>query len=296
MKRNVKQFLYMISILSLILVVIGNRTTEATGGLDFFRAEQGTEAGKELFHKSDIGDVGSPSVNAKRKAGGSLSIFPESTSDLGKIGAVLQADDILLTDWSFYAREHVTGMKSEREIQEYARKLQEKFPDWEWSVTNTSQKWEVTAISPTKHHKEMLQIMATHTKQPVNAYIVYSVNGIGWNKADDAYFTSNELKNRLSDIFRGKPTVFSCMKGVFNDKIDKALPVAVSKLLSRFDAKEIEALKEETFMSVSASSSMFSGFIDQRKNNMNLQIGVRSEGLGAKTTIVVGTPIITIEY
>jgi len=296
MKRNGQLFLYMISILSLILVVIGNRTTEATGGLDFFRAEQGIEAGKELFLKADMGDVGSTSVNAKKKAGGSLSIFPEGTSDLAKIGAVLQADDILLTDWSFYAREHVTGMKSEREVQEYARKLQEKFPEWEWSVTNTSQKWEVTAISPTKHHKEMLQIMATHTKQPVNAYIVYSVNGIGWNKADDAYFTSNELKNRLSDIFRGKPTVFSCMKGVFNDKIDKALPVAVSKLLSRFDAKEIEALKEETFMSVSASSSMFSGFIDQRKNNMNLQIGLRSEGLGAKTTIVVGTPIITIEY
>ncbi|MDP4157189.1 MAG: YwmB family TATA-box binding protein [Bacillota bacterium] len=25
-------------------------------------------------------------------------------------------------------------------------------------------------------------------------------------------------------------------------------------------------------------------------------MGVRSEGLGAKTTVVVGTPIITIEY
>ena len=29
---------------------------------------------------------------------------------------------------------------------------------------------------------------------------------------------------------------------------------------------------------------------------MNLQLGVRKQGLGAKTTIVVGTPIITIEY
>jgi len=296
MKRNGKLFLYMISILSVILVVIGNRTTEAKGVLDFFRAEQGIGAGKELFRKADMGNVGAASVNAKNNAGGSLSIFPEGTGDLAKIGAVLQADDILLTDWSFYAREHVTGMESEREVQEYARKLQEKFPDWEWSVTNTSQKWEVTAISPTKHHKEMLQIMATHTKQPVHAYIVYSVNGKGWNKADEAYFTSDELKNRLSDIFREKPTVFSCMMGVFNDKIVKALPVTVGSLLSSFDAKEIEALKEETFMSVSASSSMFSGFIDQRKNNMNLQIGVRSEGLGAKTTIVVGTPIITIEY
>ncbi|MFK9091497.1 YwmB family TATA-box binding protein [Bacillus salipaludis] len=296
MKRNGKLFLYMISILSVILGVIGNRTTEAKSGLDFFRAEPSIEAGKELFLNADMGDVSAHSVNVKNNAGGSLSIFPEGTGDLTKISAVLQADDILLTDWSFYAREHVTGMESVQEVKAYARKLQEKFPDWEWSVTNTSQKWEVTAVSPTKHHKEMLQMMATHTKQPVNAYIVYSVSGKEWNEADEAYFTSDVLKNRLSDIFRGKPTVFSCMMGVFNDKIDTALPVVVNNVLSSFDAKEIEALKEETFMSVSAMSPMFSGFIDQRKNNMNLQIGVRSEGLGARTTVVVGTPIITIEY
>ncbi|MFJ7726078.1 YwmB family TATA-box binding protein [Neobacillus sp. NPDC097160] len=296
MKRNGKLFLYMISILSVILVVIGNRTTEAKSGLDFFRPEPSIEAGKELFLNADMGAVGANSVNAKNNAGGSLSIFPEGTGDLTKIGAVLQADDILLTDWSFYAREHVTGMESVQEVKAYARKLQDKFPDWEWSVTNTSQKWEVTAVSPTKHHKEMLQMMATHTKQPVNAYIVYSVSGKEWNEADEAYFTSDVLKNRLSDIFRGKPTVFSCMMGIFNDKIDTALPVVVNNLLSSFDAKEIEALKEETFMSVSATAPIFSGFIDQPKNNMNLQIGVRSEGLGARTTVVVGTPIITIEY
>ncbi|QCJ44821.1 hypothetical protein FAY30_24695 [Bacillus sp. S3] len=284
MKRNGTTHFYMISLLCLILVVIGSRTTEAT------RAET---AGKGLFSKTDVGSI---PVDAKKNAGGSLSIFPKGTGDLAKIGAVLQADDILLTDWSFYAREHVTELKSVQEVQEYARRLQEKFPDWEWSETNTSQKWEVTAVSPTKHHKEMLQIMATHTKQPVSAYIVYSVSGNEWNKAEEAYFTSNELKSRLSDIFRGKPTVFSCMKGVFSDKIDTALPIAVESLLSGFNAEEIEALKEETFMSVSATSPMFTGFIDNQKNNMNLQIGIRSEGLGAKTTVVVGTPIITIEY
>lgn len=261
MKRNTRIFLGVILIVSFILVVIGNQTTEA---------------------------------------GGSGTIFQKEVSgaqDLAKIGSVLQAEDILLDEWSFYAREHIAGMKSVQDVQEYAEELKLKFPDWNWSVTNTSQKWEVVAVSPPmKNHKEMLQIMATHTKQPVNAYIVYSVSGKAWNEATEAFFTSGQFKNRQSDIFRGKPTVFSCMKGVVSDKIETALPVAVSHLLSVFNAKEVEALKEESFMSVSAKSPMFEGTIEDQRDNMNLQIGLRSEGLGAKTTVVVGTPIITIEY
>jgi hypothetical protein len=258
MKRNSKIVLSVMTIISFILVVIGNQTTEANGGIGrFFQKEV----------------------------------------DLIKIGSILHAENILLDEWTFYAREHLDGMKSEQEVKEYAKKLQQQFPDWEWSEKSTSQKWEVTAISPTsKHHKEMLHIMATHTKQPVNAYIVYSVSGNEWNKSAESFFTTSQFESRLTDIFRGNPTIFSCMKGTVGDKIDEALPKTANNLLSVFNATEIEALKEETFMSVSANSPMFVGSIENQRDNMNLQIGIRSEGLGGKTTIVVGTPIITIEY
>jgi hypothetical protein len=269
MKRHVKNFIYMILIVSLILVMMGNKTTEAMSSL----------------------------LKAEKQAGSDSLILPKGADDLAKIGSILQAEHILPDYWSFYAREHVTSMKSVEEVQNYAKKLQQKFPDWKWSVTNTSQKWQVTAVSPTsKHHQEMLQLMATHTKQPVDAYIVYSVRGSEWNKATESFFTTKEFRNRLSDIFRGKPTVFSCMKGVFSDKIDTALAKKAGRVMSGFNAKEIEALKEENFMSVSASSPIFTGSIDHKLHNMNIQIGLRSEGLGSKTTIVVGTPIITIEY
>jgi hypothetical protein len=210
--------------------------------------------------------------------------------DLVKIGNVFQTQNIVLKNWSVYAREHV---KSEKDVRTLAKELQQKFPDWDWNVTETSQKWEVTAVSPTtKHHQEMLQIMATHTKQPTDAYIVYSISGSQWNNGTKAFFTSKQFESRLSVIFREKPTFFSCMKGEVSDRIDTALP----KIMSSFKAKKIEALKEESFVSVSATSPMFSETLENKKDNMNLQIGIRSEGLGAKTTVVVGTPIITIEY
>jgi hypothetical protein len=259
MKRNRKILLSVITIISFILVVIGNQPTEANGG-------------------------------------GIQSIF-QKEMDLTKIGSILQAEDIMLDEWTFYAREHVDGLESEQEVKEYAKQLQAKFPDWVWSEENTGEKWEVTAESPpSKHHREKLQIMATHTKQPVNAYIVYSISGKEWNKSTEAFFTTAHFKTRLSDIFRGKPTIFSCMKGTVGDKMVKALPKTAKHLLSVFNATEIEALKEETFMSVSANSPMFAGSIENQREHMNLQIGIRSEGLGGKTTIVVGTPIITIEY
>lgn len=217
--------------------------------------------------------------------------------DLLKMVSVFKGENILLNNWSLYAREHAVNLKSENEVRKYVRKLQRKFPTWEWSETTTSQKWEVTALSPaSKHHREMLQIMSTHTNHPADAYIIYRVSGKQWTKQAESFFTTGQYKNRLTDIFLGKPTIFSCIKGELSDKMDTVLPKMVNNLMKPFQAKEIEALKEDKFMSVTAHSPLLSESIDTKKNSMNLQIGVRREGLGAKTTIVVGTPIITIEY
>jgi hypothetical protein len=243
---------------------------------------------KILFSISLMMMVGLIAVLGSRLAAAS------SELDLVKIADAFQTEDILLEEWSFYAREHLVDLTTEKEVQEYVKELQQKFPDWNWSTSKTSDKWEVTAVSPTsKHHTEMLQIMATHTKQPVNAYIVYRVSSNEWNKEMETFFTKDQVKNKLSNIFRGNPTIFSGMKGSISDKMYKVVPTIASDLMEIFDAKEIEALKEDNFMSVSANSPMFSDSIGR---DMNLQIGIRSEGLGGKTTIVVGTPIITIEY
>jgi hypothetical protein len=270
MKPVGKVYIGLITVISLILVVSGGLTAFGVG----------------------------PTLSTTTAGDGVRQVFfQKEESDLEKIGEILRAEDILLEEWSFYAREQVTGFKGESDVKEYADALMQKFPGWEWTVTETSEKWELTAVSPTStHHSEELQFLATRTNQPQAAYIVYSVRGKQWNESSERFLQAADFKNRINDIFRGKPTVFSCMKGIFSDKMDTALRVKLDQVLAGFDAKELEALKEENFMSVSAASPVFSGSLDTKKNNMNLQIGIRSEGLGAQTTIVVGTPIITIEY
>ena len=47
---------------------------------------------------------------------------------LVKIADVFQTEDILLEEWSFYAREHLVDLKTEKEVQEYVKELKLKFP------------------------------------------------------------------------------------------------------------------------------------------------------------------------
>ena len=171
-------------IVSLMMVVIGNRQTDAQSGLDLL-----------------------------------------------KITSIFETEDILLDEWTFYAREHLVDLNTEKKVQKYVKELQTMLPDWEWSYQETDQKWEVTAVSPTtKHHKETLQILATHTKQPVSAYIVYRVSGNEWNKEQKSFFTNKQFENRLVDIFRGNPTIFSSVKGSAYDKMNTALPTLLAVL------------------------------------------------------------------
>jgi hypothetical protein len=218
--------------------------------------------------------------------------------DLLKLASVLQSENILLDEWSLNAREHLVNLKTQKEIQAYTNDLRQKFPDWKWSTPSTSrQKWEITAVSPShQNRKESLQLMATLTKQKADAYIIYRVTGTALNSSTESFFTGGKFEARLSDIFREKPAIFSCIKGVYGDKMVKALPNKVNNVLSAFNAKEVEALKEDSFMSVTGFSPMFANSIDGKNGSFNLQVAVRSEGLGAKKTIVIGTPIITVEY
>ena len=82
-----------------------------------------------------------------------------------EIGIVFETEHILLNEWSMYAREHLVDLNTEKEVQEICGQAYSKnFLIGIGPITSTIEKWEVTAVSPTsKHHQEMLQIMATHT-------------------------------------------------------------------------------------------------------------------------------------
>ncbi|WP_053368355.1 YwmB family TATA-box binding protein [Bacillus sp. FJAT-27245] len=224
---------------------------------------------------------------------GNRTIVADSAPELIKLAAVLEAEDSLLKEWTVYSREIIEDSDSPGKLEEYAARLQDKFPGWEWSFSTTGGKWEAAAVSPRfDYGREYLQIISTRTPHKANAYIIYRVAGGEWNEESEAFFAKGGFKDRQHDIFRGEPLNFSCITGIFNDRMEKALSKKTSNIMKRLNAVETEAIREKDFFSISAFSPLFT---DTFENGMNVQIAVRSTG-GKYTAVTVGTPIITIEY
>ncbi|WP_171051754.1 YwmB family TATA-box binding protein [Alteribacter natronophilus] len=70
------------------------------------------------------------------------------------------------------------------------------------------------------------------------------------------------------------------------------------EIADTFSAKIIEHLTEPSFVSLSANTPLWDNGIETGGETMNLQIALRAtqDGLGGKTTVTIGTPIITAEY
>ena len=95
-------------------------------------------------------------------------------------------------------------------------------------------------------------------------------------------FIEGSILKTTNDIFHGKSTIFSCIYGDVGGKMNKSVSEHVNQLLKAFQAQEIESLQEDSFISTTAYTPMFGETIQTMTNEMNLQLGVRKQGLGAK--------------
>ncbi|MDL5041718.1 YwmB family TATA-box binding protein [Heyndrickxia coagulans] len=200
-----------------------------------------------------------------------------------------------VTEWSLYTREPLRA-PSEPEWAEKVQTLQDTFPEMHWSVKKDRHVKVLTGKLEKSHYVETVKLMSTLSNAENGSYIIYEVNGKGWDRAQMRKV--NQLVSaRTRALFTKKPMVFSCIKGEFSDKMDHVLLRGKKEqLLKRLDAQEIETMEEKNFYAVSGYSPKFSENIHVKNRKMNVQIGLRDSGLGGKTTVVIGTPIITIEY
>ncbi len=215
-----------------------------------------------------------------------------NSTDFTKLVEVLQSEDVSIQEWSILARGQADILRTKESLVNYVSSLREKLPNLVWEITEDKNGWKAVGISQQKSIHEKLEIMTTPKNSQEKSYILYEVKGNA--SLAQAQHLEKDLKSRIKDIFRQNPTIFTCIKGEINDTLAKVLSSKVDSILGEFQAKEVESLREENFVSVSAHSPLFTQFIT--KEQLNLQIAMRTQGLGGRTTIVVGTPIITFEY
>lgn len=220
----------------------------------------------------------------------------QNHTDISKLIDAMNKYDETMIEWSLYARESVY-LTTEKEWADKQQQLEKQYPhmDWQSSMDEDSR-----SIIGTANHgafTEMIKVLSTNLTD-INrqtSYIIYEVKGTSWNSNVEKQISQLMDDNYVS-LFDGKPVMFSCIKGEFNEEIDEILNGSLDEILHSFQAKEIESLKEEDFASISAHSTLFSQTLSLTNNEMNMQLALRKKEMGKGTIYVIGTPILTIEY
>jgi hypothetical protein len=227
---------------------------------------------------------------------GSLESSATGNRPIDDMVEVFEKNKIDIEEWSFYARETITSVHDYEDFLELVQLKQKQTENrFNWSIEEEEGNWSATGIYTDAQKTETIKILSTPINQKSYTYLVYDAKGehVDRDLVDSFY---HSFESTMNDIFQENPTIFTCLKGEYSDRIEGVLYNQVDYLLEEFNAEEIEATKEETFVSVSAYTDNWKNDIPILNEKMNIQIALRKSGLGSKTTIVVGTPIITSEY
>jgi TATA-box binding len=213
-----------------------------------------------------------------------ISSADSGVGQLDRFATVLNKKDISVTNWNLYARE----VRMNTSANKVAANLKNKLKNYKW--TNKDQK----IIGISKHTSVTERIVVTSTNDN-SSYIIYELTGTKWDQRTKKE-TKVLLQQSMENIFSKKPTIFTCIKGTMGGKIEGVLQGMKNDFLDTFKATKIEEIKEGAFISVSAYTEQWNDALVANGKKINLQIAIRENKVDESKTIIIGTPIITVEY
>lgn len=132
-------------------------------------------------------------------------------------------------------------------------------------------------------------------KSSSESYIMVDIlNNKVYKNIVDIYAILEDYLNKYSQDVE----IYTCIAGEYgkklqNDKYDDIL----NKILYNMNAKVIEKVQEENFLSVSAYTKLLKeNYLESFGNKINLNIGIRYSENDEKTLIYIATPIIKLDY
>lgn len=212
--------------------------------------------------------------------------------------SVMKQQDISVNRWSLYTKRKGRLLQNEKGYELTAHKLKRRLPLFRWTdVKDFKSHLELTGrrLDKATGITERMTLIAYPQSGQLRTYYIYEIEGKRWNPDSWKKF-SNQFNDRVDTFFKGNATIFSCVKGHFNGKMDLVLSEKTLDIMNSFSAVPIEQLKEKTFVSVSAYNDDWKASIQTKDSKMNLQIALRSDPSGEAAAVTIGTPIITSEY
>jgi hypothetical protein len=212
-------------------------------------------------------------------------------SKIARIAEGMEKQNVQINKWSLYSKKNFEK-KSVSEV----KQMTDQYRQYNWTYEEDEHVFKAIGVleNKAKNATEKLQIMTTLTNDYTESYILYEVVGNGsqakWNNVTD-YFSQQAF-----DIFKENTTIYACVFGTVDDMMESSLIEMSKKIVTEFKANPIEQLVEQDFLSVSARTPVWEDAIPTANGEMNIQIAMRTDGMGEETTVIIGTPIITSEY
>ncbi|MBM7551745.1 YwmB family TATA-box binding protein [Thalassobacillus pellis] len=208
---------------------------------------------------------------------------------LQKITEILESASIKVSRWEVVARETFP----QEDADKMRELLESQFPDADWKHTSDRNSDKFYLSHPQKQEGITENvIMIVPKNDHLGLEIIYKIHGKQWDE-QMSRFVAAAVKEKNNRIFSKNVVNFSCaeaeISGIMND-------VLVYEILDQaLNIKPVETIEEADFTSISGYTEKWGQKIPLPAGPMNVQFAAR-EGLGAKTTITIGTPIITSEY
>ena len=217
---------------------------------------------------------------------GKIGMADTEVGQLNRFADVLNKKDISITSWNLYARE----AKINTSATEVMKKYKNNFKNFKWSIDKEKNK--IIGVSNHTFVTERLVVTSTGDN---SSYVIYELTGTKWDKRTEKE-TKNLIDQSMENIFNEEPTFFTCIKGTMGGKLEGVLQGIKNDFLETFKATKIEEIKEGAFVSVSAYTEQWNDALVANGKKINLQIAIRENNVDESKTIIIGTPIITVEY
>lgn len=211
--------------------------------------------------------------------------------------SVLKKEEIPIRNWSVYVKKKGSFLSHQKGYEKISDAIRHYLPDFHWVINESESQLTLTGIRRIPHLaiKERLTFIGYRHGGRIGTYYIYEVEGNGWDPVQWEAFSA-DFRKRILIFFKQNATIFTCVQGVLDGKMNFVLYKKARDLLHLFHADPVEGVREKTFVSLSAYTDDWEASIPTNNKRMNLQVALRLAPDGNGATVTIGTPIITSEY
>ena len=220
----------------------------------------------------------------------------DELNQIGLFAHTLKDNQAHVSSWSVYAREIQSSGVTRKNFDRTANQVKKKFSDYEWRSLEPNEGaigWEGTKKIHSGNVQMSINYMAYPRGKHFQTVTLYRVNGESFKQIQ---WSQNKkyIRAEMKRIFNGEEHIYTCVKAYHSAKMKLALIDEGMRYLKLFSATPVERLQDKTFVSISAYTKTWNNAIYTANKKMNIQAALRNDG--DRTIIVLGSPIITVEY